>query len=228
MKKKIFLLTCLLTVFTYQNVEAQEIRIFKKDSTVIRVAYAELDSIVNVDSYEEEEFVDLGLSVKWASRNLGAKSPEDYGDYYAWGETSPKESYTTENSLTCKKKMSDIGGNPKYDATTAVCGKDVRLPTKAEIQELKENTTTTWTERNGIKGCLVVSKKNGNSIFLPAAGNRYGTSLYNGGEKGSYWSSTPRESHDNDAYGFYFGSGGFDWGWNFRSNAQSVRPVRDK
>ena len=82
MKKKIFLLTCLLAVFTYQNVEAQEIRIFKKDSTVIRVTYAELDSIVSVDSYEEEEFVDLGLSVKWASRNLGAKSPEDYGDSY--------------------------------------------------------------------------------------------------------------------------------------------------
>ena len=229
MKKIIFLLTCLLAVFVYQHADAQAIRIYKEGKIVQTITVAEFDSIVSVGYLEtEEEFVDLGLSVKWASRNLGAKFPEDYGDYYAWGETNPKRIYDEENSLILGKKMSDIGGNPKYDAATAHCGKGVRLPTKVEIQELIENTTTTWTERNGIKGRLVISKINGNSMFLPAAGIRYGASLNGAGGYGYYWSSTPNGDVDYLAYYLYFYSGNFYGDWYFRYSGHSVRPVREK
>ena len=81
---------------------------------------------------EGHGYVDLGLSVKWATCNVGATSPEDYGHYFAWGERCPKEEYTRENSLTYRKDMSDIAGNPQYDAATANWGGNWRMPTKNE------------------------------------------------------------------------------------------------
>ena len=119
-------------------------------------------------------YVDLGLSVKWATCNVGAKSPEDYGSYFAWGETTKKDTYTKENSKTKGKSFGDISGNSAYDAARANWGSTWRLPTKAECQELIDNCTWTLTTYNGKKGYKVVSKKNNNSIFLPAAGGRYG------------------------------------------------------
>lgn len=123
--------------------------------------------------------VDLGLSVKWASCNVGAKSPEDYGTYFAWGETAAKSSYTTDNSLTADLSLSalrsrgiiDFIGNltPAYDAATANWGGSWRMPTSAEIYELRNDCTWRWTTQNGVYGCKVTGP-NGNSIFLPATG----------------------------------------------------------
>ena len=173
------------------------------------------------------EYVDLGLSVKWATCNVGATSPEEYGHYFAWGETSPKEEYTEENSLTYEKEMSDIAGNAQYDAATANWGGDWRMPTYDELKELSENCTWKWTTQNGVNG-YNVEGPNGNSIFLPAAGGRSGSSLYDVGSSGYFWSSNPFD-YDYDsgrnACGLGFDSGIQGMYYYSRDYGLSVRPV---
>ena len=171
------------------------------------------------------EYVDLGLSVKWATCNVGATSPEDYGHYFAWGETRPKAEYTVENSLTCGKQMSDISGNVNYDAATANWGGDWRMPTKEEMKELC-NCAWERTTQNGVN-VYRVTGPNGNSIFLPAAGLRKGSSLNGAGSGGYYWSSTPHDhSSDYHAYGLYFHDGSESvYGNGYRYSGLSVRPV---
>ncbi|MCD7710390.1 MAG: DUF1566 domain-containing protein [Porphyromonadaceae bacterium] len=174
------------------------------------------------------DYVDLGLSVKWATCNIGADVPADCGNYYAWGEITTKSSYSSSNSTWYGKSVTEatIKGNPLYDAATANWGGTWRLPTKSEIIELVSNCTTEWTTQDGHKGYLVTSKINGNSIFLPAAGNYFGTTLYGAGSYGDYWSSSPYESSTINAYGLDFGSGSF-YLYNSlsRITGQSVRPV---
>ena len=172
------------------------------------------------------EYVDLGLSVKWATCNVGANNPEDYGDYFAWGETTTKSSYTDNNSKTYGKNFSDIGGKSQYDAARSNWGGTWRLPTKAELQELKNKCTWEWTTQNGVKGYKVTGP-NGNSIFLPAAGNRDGSSLDYAGEYGYYWSSTPTEGNSDIAYYLYFYSSDRSVGWYRRYDGLSVRPVAE-
>ena len=165
------------------------------------------------------EAVDLGLSVKWSSVNLGATSPTHYGDYFAWGETSPKDIYSwstyelkdsSENLLKYnnvdiaygivdnKTEFKDY--NYEDDAARQVLGGKWRIPTDAEWAELEEKCIWTWTTQNGVNGRLVTSKTNGASIFLPAAGyrvggyyiyDRYPTEL---GTAGAYWSSSLNSS----------------------------------
>ena len=181
--------------------------------------------------------VDLGLSVKWASFNVGANSPEEYGDYFAWGEISPKENYSTQTYQYWTDdngdgdwdegefaNLGDISGNPHYDAAAANWGGDWRMPTKAEQQELRNNCTWEWTTLNDVYGYKVTGP-NGNSIFLPAAGFRFGTSSYYVGSYGRYWSSTPYGDDDGSACYLCFDSDDYGWYWNLRGYGQSVRPV---
>ena len=183
-------------------------------------------SNVELFKYEENghEYVDLGLSVKWATCNVGASKPEDYGNYYAWGETSTKSSYTSDNSKTDGNSMRDIAGNSSYDAARANWGGNWRLPTKAEQQELIVKCTWKWTTQNGVKGYKVIGP-NGNSIFLPAAGHRYGSFLCFAGSDGDYWSSTPSGYYDRNAYHLDFESDIQSMGIDYRYDGQSVRPV---
>ena len=172
------------------------------------------------------DYVDLGLSVKWATCNVGATSPSDYGDYYAWGETSTKSDYSSSTSKTYGKSMGNIGGNSSYDVARYRWGGSWRLPTKAEFEELKTKCTWTWTTQGGHEGYKVTGK-NGKSIFLPAAGWRHGTSSDLVGERGFYWSSSPYEGDTYRAYGLsFFSSGhGHGVGWYRRYYGFSVRPV---
>lgn len=174
-------------------------------------------------------YVDLGLSVKWATCNVGTSSPSDYGDYFAWGETTTKSEYTEANSITYKKSMSDISGNPHYDAARAQWGDTWRLPTEAEMNELENRCKTQWTTYNGHKGRLVTGP-NGKSIFLPAAGWHNGLMLYSEGDFGYYWSSTPDKSNTHGIYSlshslnfdrgsFYIGGG------DNRYFGHTIRPV---
>ena len=174
--------------------------------------------------HEGHEYVDLGLSVKWATCNVGATTPEGYGDYFAWGETSTKSSYTSDNSKTYGKSMGDIKGNSNYDAATANWGGAWRMPTKAEMQELRDRCNWKWTTQNGVKGYKVTGP-NGNNIFLPAAGCRLGSSLYDAGSIGYYWSSAPNESNSYGAYNLSFGSDIHGMSYYGRYYGQSLRPV---
>ena len=135
------------------------------------------------------EYVDLGLSVKWATCNVGADSPEEYGDYFAFGETAPKNEYTEENCATWDIELPDISGNPEYDAARANWGGSWRLPTLEEIYELTDNCSWEWTEQNGHNG-MRVTGPNGNSIFLPAGGYREGEARNNRETAGWYWTKT--------------------------------------
>ncbi len=179
-----------------------------------------------VNMINGHEYVDLGLSVKWATCNVGAEKPSDYGDYFAWGETSPKSEYTEANSVTYKKNMGDIAGDSRYDAARANWGGSWRLPTKAEIEELVNKCETRWTTYNGSEGRLVTGS-NGNSIFLPAAGWCRGSSRGYVGELGSYWSSSPDESYTEYAYRLYFYDGNFSRYWSSRYGGPTVRPVSE-
>ena len=181
------------------------------------------------------EYVDLGLpsGLKWATCNVGASSPEEYGDYYAWGEIETKSEYTEDNSKTYRKSMSDISGNAMYDVACAKWGGSWRLPTKKELEELESKCKWEWVTISGKKGYKVTGP-NGKSIFLPAAGYRDGSSLYLAGEDGYYWSSAPREwgsgpiwSRDCDAYRLYFCSFHRYVNVLSRYRGQSVRPVSE-
>lgn len=169
------------------------------------------------------EYVDLGLSVKWATCNIGANFPDNPGKLYAWGETSIKGSYTSSNSRTYGENMGDIAGDSRYDVARASWGGTWRLPTKEEFEELINCCTWEWTKQNGVNGYKVTSKKNGNSIFLPAAGYRIESSLDYAGSVGNYWSSSPYGS--NFAYYLYFHSLGYRVDWNGRRYGHSVRAV---
>ena len=172
------------------------------------------------------DYVDLGLSVQWATCNVGALSPSDYGEYYAWGETSTKNDYSSSTSKTWEKSLDNIAGYASYDAARAHWGSAWRLPTKAEFQELIDNCSWTWTSQDGHNGYKVTGK-NGKSIFLPAASWRGGTELDNAGKGGLYWSATPDEKVTQCACSlcFYSGSRYVDWG--NRYYGLSVRPVSE-
>lgn len=160
----------------------------------------------------------------WATCNVGANSPEEYGDYYAWGETETKDKYTEKNCSTCGVKMNDISGNPKYDVARKKWGGNWRMPIYDEIKELIKECTWEWIEQNGVSGYKVTGP-NGCSIFLPAAGYRSGLLLYSAGRNGYYWSSTPYEGSSNNVYSLYFNSNYQSMYYSIRGNGQSVRPV---
>jgi hypothetical protein len=188
------------------------------------------------------EYVDLGLSVKWATCNVGASTPEGYGYYFAWGETQTKSTYNfwgykwfnggDYKSQTKYCTRSDYGFvdnrtqlEMRDDAARVNWGGNWRMPTDAELTELHNNCIWTWTTQNGVNGYKVTSKSNGNSIFLPAAGCYRGSSLQFVCEVGEYWSSSLDTGRPNMAYELYFTSDKADTQFRDRSYGRSVRPV---
>ena len=179
------------------------------------------------------EYVDLGLSVKWATCNVGASSPEEYGDYYAWGETKTKDVYDlntykwcqgSENTLTKYFTDNKTVLDPEDDVAHVKWGGSWRMPTEEEMTELCHNCTWTETTQGGKNGYKVTGP-NGNSIFLPAAGVYVGSTLYNAGSYGIYWSSSLDSSYPDGAYYVGFDSSGVGRYYDGRDYGQSVRPV---
>ena len=184
--------------------------------------------------------VDLGLSVKWASCNVGAEKPEEYGNYYAWGETEPKAKYDwstykywkgTSKTLAkyCTNSIEGIVDNktvldPEDDVAHVNWGGTWRMPTKAEQVELCNNCTWDWITQNGVKGYKVTGP-NGNSIFLPAAGYMRGGTLNDAGSSGSYWSSSLDTGSPNYVYYVEFDSDYVRWDICYHYFGRSVRPV---
>lgn len=162
------------------NLSAQTVNVHFKNGQTIKypsnnVDYVDFSTKAPDPTVSAGAVVDLGLSVYWCSCNVGAESPEEYGDYYAWGETKPKSSYSQNNySYYDKDKAQyinigdDIAGT-EYDAATVNLGSDWRMPSKTEMEELVSKCEWEWTQINGINGYKVTGP-NSNSIFLPAAG----------------------------------------------------------
>lgn len=171
------------------------------------------------------EYVDLGLSVKWATCNVGASSPSDYGDYFAWGETTTKSEYTEENCKNRVQGIGDISGNPEYDAATYNWGSSWRMPTRSEFQELVDRCDWVWTDGDDKAGYKVFGL-NGNSIFLPAAGYCDGSLLNHASMNGTYWSSTP-VSATASSYYLLINNGNHNMYWAGRFYGRSVRPVSE-
>ncbi len=182
--------------------------------------------LVGYWSDEQHEYVNLGLpsGTLWATCNVGANAPEKYGDYFAWGETIPKNNYGwstykwckgTSTTMTKYCTQSNYGYNgftdgktelgPEDDAAYVNWGSSWRMPTKAQQDELRGNCTWTWTTRNGVNGQLVTGP-NGNTIFLPAAGYRCDEVLCDVGSWGNYWSRTLYTNDCGNAYYLYFDS----------------------
>lgn len=174
------------------------------------------------------EYVDLGLSVKWAPFNIGATSPTECGDYFAWGEIETKTEYTEANSLTHGIYMDDIGGNPQYDAARAIWGSTWRLPSREEIEEIVAECTWEWTSVDGMNGCKITGP-NGNHIFVPAAGCYIGAELKMLGQNGMYHSYKMCGDYVNFSYGFHFGEGddNYQLDWLYRAYGRSIRPVTE-
>lgn len=189
----------------------------------------------------DHEAVDLGLSVKWATCNVGAKSPEDYGDFFAWGETTTKSNYSwdtykwckgTDDTMTKYCTENDYGMvdnrttlTSSDDVATVKWGSKWRMPTKEELEELRNECAWIWTIQSGVKG-MKVTGTNGNSIFLPAAGYRDGTDLYGCESSGLYWSATLDEG--DNGYTLYFYDGLSNWSsLEHRDDGLSVRPVTE-
>ena len=198
----------------------------------------------------DHAYVDLGLpsGLLWATCNVGAETPEDYGDYFAWGETQPKDFYdwsTYQHSnggtswpnpnLTKYCNNSSYGYNdytdnlttllPEDDAATTNWGSEWRMPTVKEWDELYNNTTVTWTTQNDVNGRLFTAS-NGNSLFFPAADGRLGDNLIDAGSWGYYWSSSLNTDYPYMAWNFAFNSGNYGMNYLDRSWGFSVRPVR--
>ena len=192
---------------------------------------------------EQHEFVDLGLTsgTLWATTNVGADNPEDYGDYFAWGETFPKEVYNWGNYKWCNgsyKTMTKYCTNSSYgtvddkteleledDAAYVNWGSSWRMPTKEQQDELRENCTWTWTKKNNVNGYKVTGP-NGNSLFLPAAGCHDGSTHYDAGSYGYYWSRTLHVDRSFYAYYLVFTVREVDCHNYHRYQGFTVRPVR--
>ena len=175
-------------------------------------------------SYNGHDYIDLGLpsGTMWATCNVGADSPEAYGDYFAWGETTPKDNYNWStykyskgdyNQLTKYCSQSDFGFNsftddlktlqPSDDAATTNWGEGWCIPTHKHWVELLSKCSHTWTTRNGVNGCLFTAR-NGNSIFLPAASSRQDDDSRIVGDDGCYWSNTLNKTYPDGVKGFRF------------------------
>lgn len=228
---KYFLLTTVSLLFRILSLNAQNtMKIHMIDGSVIFYNINEVDSISwndnddNSDSSTEEvyEFVDLGLSVNWATCNIGASTPENYGQYFSWGETKAKNRYDKDNYLHYNpgytvidkdgfevyypERWSNLGNEihaSSYDAAYVKWGEEWRMPTHEEFQELIEYCTWEWKQKFGVDGYKITGT-NGNWIFLPAAGCITSSNIVNQhSESLHYWTSTSERNNEHCSYQFY-------------------------
>lgn len=195
---------------------------------------------------EEHEWIDLGLpsGTLWAACNVGASSPEEYGDYFAWGETTPKDYYGWGNYKWCNgsyTKLIKYCSDSRYgyqgfvdnkteldledDASYVNWGPFWRMPSKEQQDELRAKCTWQWIQRNGVNGYLVTGP-NRNTIFFPAAGRLQQDHLNYVGTYGDDWSRTRYSSHPYSADVLGFGADYGFWDYGDRGNGFTVRAVR--
>ncbi|MCQ2218704.1 MAG: hypothetical protein MJZ33_09545 [Paludibacteraceae bacterium] len=244
---------------TYMLVEQTDGTVVKYDvDKVTQVTFEEDAQGVTVSGeIDGYTYVDLGLpsGLKWGTYNVGATKPEEYGDYFAWGETTPQPDSDTSYSWAtykwcngtfsfmtkyCSQSRYGTYGTvdnlttllPEDDAATVNWGDAWRMPTSAEQDELREGCDWEWTDDyngTGVAGRIGTSKTNGNTIFLPAAGYRYNGSLDSVGYYGSYWSSCLFMDNNHGGYVLCFHSYYIGWDCSVdRQDGRSVRAVSGK
>lgn len=230
--KKVIL--SIISVAFAANLSAQTVNVHFKNGQKIEFPSSTVDyvdfSVKAADpTVSAGQVVDWGLSVYWASCNLGAEKPEEYGEYYAWGETKPKSSYTEDNysyynaSTTLYTDIgSEISGT-QYDAATVNLGSDWRMPTKIEMQELIDMCSWEWTQISGINGYKVTGP-NGNSIFLPKTSYKIGS--YSG-SFGTYYHTSTQDGNAAAYHLDFTNSHHLITGRNtaYRYYGLSIRPV---
>ncbi len=215
------------------------------------VDYSEYSTTLHVDSHNKVQLWEGGPY--WATTNIGAENPEDYGYYFWWGDvvgykwennawvtsdgSSANFSFEGENTPTYGVHTDTLRSNgwitaenvlvSEYDAAHVHWGGDWRMPTEQELDDLNSNCDWTWTTENGVNGYLVRGRGDyaSNSIFLPCAGVGNGNSLNSAGSYGTYWSSVPRPVY---SYAWYHGFDANDHGTDYdeRYSGRSVRPVQ--
>lgn len=224
---KSILAACLL-LLPLLMVAQRQVVVYRNGMPPLRLDMLQIDSIrIEEPLPEEHEAVDLGLSVLWASCNIGAEVPEAYGQYFAWGEVKPKQTYTEDNYLyyqdaTYQFLGTDISGTA-YDAARQLWGGDWRMPTVMETEELANRCTWTWTTRNNVWGYLVAGPS-GQGIFLPAAGQRREEPVAVG-STGYYWSASVSADYPSAAYNLNFSGYKGRWSAN-RSYGFPIRAVK--
>lgn len=203
------------------------------------------------DNKNAYTYVDLGLpsGTLWATCNVGAESPEEYGDFFAWGETATKDTYNWSTYKYCRGREDQLTKyccfnaaigyvygyhgysddltilQPEDDVATMNWGDEWRMPTYEEGMELCQNTTSTWVTRNGIKGMLFTGS-NGNSLFILAAGCKTDDKLFFVGECGYYWLSSLHATVPSIAWFISFNTRSCGNNCYSRYYGMSVRPVR--
>ncbi len=232
MKRILFAITLMLGLTAVA--QERNMVIYKGETATHIIPIANIDSVkievteIGNNTINGYEWVDLGLNVKWATHNIGATTPEEYGSYFSWGESEAKEDFTPKASTTMED-VAEYSGDATYDAATANWKGSWRTPTKTEIEELISNCTWEYLRQNEVSG-FKITGPNGNSVFLPAAGYSGGTTVDAKGVSGCYWCSTPA---DNDSYhlnGYYFQlnqSAGPKTASGLRKWGLTIRPVSD-
>lgn len=245
MKKRNFLAALLLLCAGLQTAWAQKVALYLSNNQIVEYSLEHVDSIKFVEE-ELHAYVDLGLpsGTLWATCNVGAESPEEYGYYFAWGGVRPKTEFswsTYEHGISgdLSKYCTDsyygkVDNKTELeavdDAATVNWGNGWQTPSSEQFEELlsNTNTTTTWTTLNDVKGRMIISRKNGNSIFLPAAGWRNNTKFYGSGTDGRYWSRSLISSYSTYGRSQNFYSSNIYMTDDARYEGHSVRPVRVK
>ena len=240
------LLICLLSAFMALAGSDPDYQITQKPSTKPSTKSSSTPSGASLcPDGNHPHMIDLGLlsGTKWSCCNVGANEPDATGDYYSWGETETKSTY---NDVSYKystgedtdgdgwydknEQYQNLGScisGTSYDVANVKWGGTWRMPTKEQRDELIDNCTYSWTTVNGVKGGMFTSKKNGKSIFLPAAGNRIGTDFIDSGSRGYYWSGTQYPNNDYCAYHLYFYSRSTYSSYFLRYRGRPVRPVSE-
>ena len=227
---KYILITLMMCAPLIVDAQQYELVIHREGRTPMQIDICDIDSMtIQEKKAPGHDYVDLGLSVLWATCNIGAANPEDYGWYFAWGETEPKDTYTADNYLHATDGGYAWLGNDisrsEHDAAYVCWQGEWRMPTILEAEELGQKCTWTWTSLNGINGYQVTGPS-GNHIFLPASGQMREQPI-NQGSTGYYWTSTQSEEYTSAAYNLNFT--GYDGRWSAnRAYGFSVRAVMDK
>lgn len=248
MKKIILFFVVVLCIAHLVNAQLK-LYVYENDGEVSAFVASEVDSIsftapsdylIEPNDIDSFEYVDMGLSVRWGTCNVGAATPEEYGYYFAWGEVETKDYYQLNNyrwassvsGMILKYCTNSFLGNvdnktqlePEDDAAHVICEDMWRIPTEYEFNELIDNCSIAWTSSNGVYGLEFVSNKNGNSIFIPAAGYYYDVEK-DASSFGYYWTSSLDINDSTKAKQFAFNEDGHILSSSTRYFGQTIRPV---